>query len=57
MTDPVRQPDEVEIDGKVYRRGDRLPATPPKIEIRPAFTGPGKPSFHSARHGVRAPGK
>lgn len=37
--------------------GDVLPAVPPKIDIRPAFTGAGKTSFKPARHGARLPGK
>lgn len=37
MTDKVRYPSEVTIDGVVYRRGDKV-AMPkkPKLKVRPA---------------------
>lgn len=37
--------------------GDRVPMPERKLDIRPAFTGSGKPSFKPARHGNRGPGK
>lgn len=33
--------------------GQRLPMPPRKLDIRPAFTGAGKPSFKPARKGNR----
>lgn len=33
--------------------GDRVPHVPPKLSIRPTFTGPGAPSFKPARKGKR----
>ena len=42
---------------RALKVGDRIPHIPPKIDIRPAFTGAGSPSFKPARHAKRAPGK
>lgn len=33
--------------------GDRLPMPPRKLDIRPAFTGAGGPSFKPARNGKK----
>lgn len=33
--------------------GDVVPLPVPKPDIRPAFTGPGRPSFKAARNGKR----
>lgn len=37
--------------------GDTVPHVPPRLVVKPAFTGAGSPSFKPARHAKRAPGK
>lgn len=37
--------------------GDQIVSAPPRLEVRPAFTGAGAPTFKPARHGDRPPGK
>jgi hypothetical protein len=44
-------------EGGKLKVGDVVPHIPPKLDIRPAFTGAGKTSFKPARHAKRAPGK
>lgn len=53
MTDEVRRPDSVVIDGVEYRRGDKMPFKKPKLKIAPAFTGAGTTSFKPARKDKR----
>lgn len=39
--------------GGPWKIGDKVPIEPRKLDIRPAFTGAGKPSFKPARNGKR----
>ncbi len=57
MADLARQRAEEAEAIRAAKPGDTIPAAPPKLSIRPAFTGAGAPSFKPARHGARAPGK
>lgn len=57
MAEAQRQRDEEAAAIRSAKPGDTIPAAPPKLAIRPAFTGAGAPSFKPARHGARPPGR
>lgn len=57
MADAQRMRDEEAEAIRSARPGDVVPAGPPKLDIRPAFTGAGAPTFRPARHAKRPAGK